>query len=265
MANIPHGGILSYGVACEIEGASNDRIKATYDRVLLLPPARATPCTYGCLVGKAHTIADLPLQLIIGPKKLKHFIDVIENASMDVDVPAITDIMVKGEYHNLPGILASKEHIPGLPFTMHILIRTDSDEPRRQLIMKHYVCTERIDSRIIDRLAQGAPHSISYGLNQKVGFKVFTAMFEDVGGHQWKSLMNHQPKDTTEKQALDRSPAIREAFSYLRSGAPRGNFDGEQLEWVELEFAKPKSPLGLEFACRGKACMIAAMKKHERG
>ena len=68
-------------------------------------------------------------------------------------------------------------------------------------------------------------------------------MFHWFGGHHWKSLFAIIPVALVEGEPVDRTSSIRAAFKFLKENAPRGNFDLEQTEWLEVEIANSKSPL----------------------
>ena len=242
MASVPHGGIVSLGTQLECEGANSECIAETYTRIFPLAQPKTDQCKYEIVAGKGYSLLDLPIQNLLGGTKLIHFVDVIEKAELQLDVQAITEHMERGSYKDLPGLLAPKEHIPGLPYTMRLCVRSDPDTPECYTVMKHYVFINKTDVRIAQRIAQGVPHTICYGVNQKIGKKVFTDMFHWFGGHQWKSLFAVIPQPLADGEE-DKSEKIRAATKFIKENAPRGNFDLEQTEWLEVEMANPKSPL----------------------
>eukprot|EP00959_Pyramimonas_sp_CCMP1952_P403522 8455647-Pyramimonas_sp.AAC.1 len=44
-------------------------------------------------------------------------------------------------------------------------------------------------------------------------------------------------------EVADKKAALDRAWDYVQAEAPRGNFDGQRLLWVEHQFVDPDSPL----------------------
>jgi len=79
--------------------------------------------------------------------------------------------------------------------------------------------------------------------------KTFKYMFERLPGIGWRYWSWKQPVALRPGQPVAdadvgcQQSKIRMAIQFLKDEAPRGNFDCEQILWVECEMANPNSPL----------------------
>lgn len=74
-------------------------------------------------------------------------------------------------------------------------------------------------------------------------------MMWNIGGHPFRyaSWPEEWPKKGRGKGGNDKNPLTKEeieaGFKFMREEAPRGNFDGEQLEWMMQQYIDPAGPI----------------------
>lgn len=96
MANLPHGGIVSFAVAHELDGASSEKIAGVYTTMapFTSPVHREVRCNF-----KAGDVrfVDVPLSVMFNKTKLVHFVDVVKGCGEKNDVEEVTALMTQGD------------------------------------------------------------------------------------------------------------------------------------------------------------------------
>ena len=88
--------------------------------------------------------------------------------------------------------------------------------------------------------------NLSWSSDRKTAISVLIYMMERLGGKFWRyykwedELERHTSTDSKTNEFLTEHD-ITEGFKHIREEAPRGNFDGEQLEWLAIQKHNPKS------------------------
>ena len=117
-------------------------------------------------------------------------------------------------------------------------------------VVEYFHFNEKVKHSEAKKLVNG-PHcfNLSWSANKQVTTKILLHMMRNFGGHHFRyaSWPEEWPKKGRGKGGNDKDPLTKEdieaGFKLLREEAPRGNFDGEQLEWMMQQYIDPTSPI----------------------
>jgi hypothetical protein len=133
----------------------------------------------GRITEPIHEISALPLKPIAGTTKLKAVVEKVTfEPGTDVPLDAIADLLSSKTYQELPGPVALKDDIP-VPFTLLLVFRKVNEN--KYLVIKYYIFSQKVGTRLVQRIASGDLFVIDYGKNFGSGSVAFQYLLERVG------------------------------------------------------------------------------------
>jgi hypothetical protein len=133
----------------------------------------------GRITEPIHEISALPLKPIAGTTKLKAVVEKVTfEPGTDVPLDAIADLLSSKTYQELPGPVALKDDIP-VPFTLLLVFRKVNEN--KYLVIKYYIFSQKVGTRLVQRIASGDLFVIDYGKNFRSGSVAFQYLLERVG------------------------------------------------------------------------------------
>lgn len=246
MASLNAGGMLSLAESKGHAGATSAEIVAAFNKVQHISMTKETKVTFIEGRNADVTFEDLPLRVLDPNSKiaLKHWVDIVPEHAEAFDSDLIHDAMEKHEYHRLPGVLAPKGNFDGVAFEMQIAL-APSKAAGKVDVVKHYIFSAKKPPHVIARMHQGVACSLSHGDggHPKISMKVWQDMFQRLGGRAWlRFALSGEVQEAKPQKPLLPKHEISAAFDFIKDEAPRGNFDNEQLRWVEEQLNDPNSP-----------------------
>ena len=251
MANLPALGMKSLKAHLELEGADSGKIKDVYERVRgndVVPMYRTAthPEIFQDDPPALYKVHDLPLMPSEGSKKMKHAIAVVLGYQGEINVDAVRDAMLVNDYNGLPEPLRPKTDWEAL-YTMQLaLVPVPHGEGTD--IVKYYAFSvpqsvTDIQNRLV--LDHEVLYAVSWGKggDVKTPWKVFVYMMDRLGGTHFRYHLPPQEKGDKEKKKCLPQDVIVAQYQFIKDNAPRGNFDCEQMMWIDFQLNDPQSPI----------------------
>ena len=191
----------------------------------------------GRVLEPAYELTALPLKPIEGNTKLKTAIEkVLYEPTEGDELDTIADLVSSKSYQNLPEPLALKDALP-IPFTFQLVFRKQNDTTYE--VLKHYIFSQKIDVRGLQRVATGDLFTIDYGKNFRSGSQGFQYLLEKVADY---AILAFQFTAKPKSKCKEKS-ALEQGFSYIQSEGPRSNMNNQWTEWAEIEVNREGSPI----------------------
>ena len=130
----------------------------------------------------------------------------------DVPLDAIADLLSSKTYQELPGPVALKDDIP-VPFTLLLVFRKVNEN--KYLVIKYYIFSQKVGTRLVQRIASGDLFVIDYGKNFRSGSVAFQYLLERVGKlcHSHLSVRTKTQNQETQNQARKGLPWKRDLLT----------------------------------------------------
>ncbi|CAK0844308.1 unnamed protein product, partial [Prorocentrum cordatum] len=219
MANVPALGMKSLKVHLEVEGADSEKIVQVFDRV------------------RGHDS---------GCKKVKHAVAVVLNYQGDIDLAAAREAMLVNDYNGLPEPLRPRTGREAL-YTMQVVLAPPGDGEGADII-KYFLFSgpqplvdveSRLlcDGEVLDALSWGK------GGDVKTPWKVLVYMMDRLSGTHFRYHLPPQAKGAKDKNKCIPQDVIVSQCQFIKDNAPRGNFDCEQVMWIDFQLNDPQSPV----------------------
>ena len=191
----------------------------------------------GRVLEPTYELTALPLKPIEGNTKLKTAIEkVLYEPTEGDELDTIADLVSSKSYQNLPQPLALKDALP-IPFTFQLVFRKQDDTTYE--VLKHYIFSQKIDVRGLQRVATGDLFTIDYGKNFRSGSQGFQYLLEKVADYAIPAFQfTAKPKSKCKEKS-----ALEQGFSYIQSEGPRSNMNNQWTEWAEIEVNREGSPI----------------------
>ena len=191
----------------------------------------------GRVLEPTYELTALPLKPIEGNTKLKTAIEkVLYEPTEGDELDTIADLVSSKSYQNLPEPLALKDALP-IPFTFQLVFRKQNDTTYE--VLKHYIFSQKIDVRGLQRVATGDLFTIDYGKNFRSGSQGFQYLLEKVADY---AILAFQFTAKPKSKCKEKS-ALEQGFSYIQSEGPRSNMNNQWTEWAEIEVNREGSPI----------------------
>eukprot|EP00959_Pyramimonas_sp_CCMP1952_P362002 7581400-Pyramimonas_sp.AAC.1 len=81
------------------------------------------------------------------------------------------------------------------------------------------------------------------GGDVKTPWKVLVYMMDRLGGTRFRCHLPPQAKGANEKNKCIPQDVIVSQYQFIKDNAPRGNFDCEQMMWIDFQLNDPQSPI----------------------
>ena len=251
MANVQAQGLKCFAATSNLEGASNDTLVAAWNVVKARKPTIPIepPEKHGALNSPgACTPHDLPIshwESGEGKKTSNSCLEAITGADCEFNVADVDEKMRKGEYNDLPAPLCPATNTE-LPMQMNLNVSPAGDGTFN--IIKYYIFLkpERLDV-IKEQLVTGTLMSINWAPDRSNTKKTLQYLFEKLPGityayWQWV-LPAAAAARAVQPDVNELQQRIRKGIQHIKDEAPRGNFDCEQISWVECELVDGASPI----------------------
>ncbi|CAK0851918.1 unnamed protein product, partial [Prorocentrum cordatum] len=256
--NVPAQGMRCLGLWLEHPNHTNDKLVEAWD----LAKEKANPVVLGKpdvdgAVGRdpvgSASFFDLPIKhWNYRPRAyIKTAADVITEAP-GMEAMAWDDvkqIMDEGRYKDLPPPLGYASTEDELPCTMNMLVCKNPSDPQSHIILKHFTSlgNGHTMSEIQSKLIQGDACAIDFRPDRFNSMRTFQILLEWMGGILFRYWRCERPSAVRgpvgEGDVAQKQKELADAMQHTKDEAPRTNWDGEQLLWVEQEYCDPASPL----------------------
>lgn len=256
MANVQAMGMVSLGKALERPNHTEDVLNRTFAvAVAKKPPSMlAEVAMIGNNVNSPGSAAvwDLPIKHWEGrtQKTSSWVVDVIAAPGdlSTIDWGAVMGIMSKGEYNKLPPPLGfpMETEIP-MFLNLHVSKPADGD----YLVVKFIKLLNNEKFATIQReLIVGEPLIPHWTRDRYTTLKTMYLMLESMGGILFRYWQFEVPARAPaaavpgdEDSVDEKKRKLTAGVDFIMAEAPRGNFDCQQMLWVEHQLVDPDSPI----------------------
>ncbi|CAK0890447.1 unnamed protein product [Prorocentrum cordatum] len=254
-ANLPACGMKSFGVSMGKEGHTNDVMVAAWDKAKTMPVLEvlAKPDVVGKVdKAGAAVVWDLPSKQWRYPARrpIKGFIDVIANCGdlSGVNWDVVKEAMAEGRYNALPPPLgisdAGQNEIPCV-MSMHVSKSMPDDG---YLVVKVFTFLGGGEpmAAILEKIVEGDPCVLDYRPDTFNTVRTMQVVLEAMGGLLFRYWGLPKPKavaDIDAGEVAEKKAALDRAWDFVQAEAPRGNFDGQRVLWLEHQYVDPDSPI----------------------
>ena len=238
------------------EGHTNDVMVAAWNKAKTMPVLEvlAKPDVVGFAEkAGAASVWDLPIKQwsFSARRPIKGFIDVIARSDVDlsrVDWEAVREAMAEGRYSSLPPPLGiSEAGQTDVPCVMSLHV-SKSLPGGAYLVVKVFTFLgggERM-ATVLEKIVEGDPCVLDYRPDTFNSVRTLQVILEEMGGllfRYWGWPKPEVAAGIDAGEVAEKKAALDKAWDFVQAEAPRGNFDGQKLLWVEYQFVDPESPL----------------------
>ena len=250
MANVPALGMKSLEVHLEVQGADSAKIFEVFDRVRsgVVPTyhTESQPQMFQDDPPALFSVGEMPIKLAGESRKTKHAVGIILNHTEDIDISLAREAMLVNNYGGLPQPLRPSSDWEVL-YTMQVVLAPSSTGDGTD-ILKYYMFPQpqplgQIETRLIAE--HEVLHLIDWGQggDVKTPWKVFLYMLDRMGGTHFRYHLPPQANNEKGKKECLSEDAITAQYQFIKDNAPRGNFDCEQMMWIDFQMNDPQSPV----------------------
>ncbi|CAK0810862.1 unnamed protein product [Prorocentrum cordatum] len=255
MANVQAMGMTSLGKAMERPNRTEDVLHRTFAVANAKKPAVAL--AESMMVGPidrpgSSTVWDLPIKHWEGrtQKTTSYVVDVVSSPGdlSAVDWGSVKEMMSKGGYNSLPPPLGfpTKTEIP-----MFLNLHVSKPAGEDYIVVKFISFLNREKFSVIQQqLIVGEPYVPDWARDRHTTLKTMHLLFDNMGGILFKYWEFAAPVAAPaavapgdEDGVEEKKRKLRVGFDFIMAEAPRGNFDCEQMLWVEHQLVNPDSPV----------------------
>ncbi|CAK0789520.1 unnamed protein product, partial [Prorocentrum cordatum] len=253
MTNLPALGMKSLRAHLEVEGADSEKIQQVFEKVR--GHGSAVPMYQTALHPEKfqddppvlYSVGDLPLMPSEGCRKMKHAFAVVLNYQGDIDMAAVRGAMAANDYNGLPELLRPRTNWEALYTTQLALVPAgdgDGTDIIRYFLFSGPQPLVDVENRLPRENEVLYTLSWGKGADVKTPWKVLVHMVDRLGGAHFRNHLPPQEKGEKEKKkkCLPQDTIVSQ-YQFIKDNAPRGNFDCEQMMWIDFQLNDPQSPI----------------------